>query len=205
VFYCLTRKGAAYIDRLSDYRFKNTPKTPNQIMMYHESMKFDICLAFLRLYPEYAIDFDYYTSYDGIRSDATITMTHKVIGKKYVFLLELERKKTIDRVFNEKLQKYEDAFKNGKDLKKLPNNMRILVVYSNLTFNPYLRPQQHIGNTLHEVSAVCQMTDILASEYKYGGSLPEYRYRFTPFPEFYRLNEAIWRKPGGQLTKLLNE
>src|ERR1700730_12669444 len=49
VFYCLTKKGADYIGRSDEYRYKKYPRSPHNAL--HESMKFDIALSFLRLYP----------------------------------------------------------------------------------------------------------------------------------------------------------
>ena len=48
VFYCLTKKGAKYIGRTDEYKYKKYQKSPNNVM--HESMKFDVALSFLKIF-----------------------------------------------------------------------------------------------------------------------------------------------------------
>src|SRR3984893_2746926 len=47
VFYCLTKKGSAYIGRADEYKYRKYPRSPANAM--HESMKFDVALAFFLL------------------------------------------------------------------------------------------------------------------------------------------------------------
>jgi len=73
-------------------------------------MKFDIALAFLRLYPKVLLSFKYDYSFYGLRPDIVI----KIDGKtSRYFLVEIERKKTIDRVFKEKTSLIFQSIKRG--------------------------------------------------------------------------------------------
>lgn len=200
IFYSITKKGAEYIGRLEDYRRKPDPKSFNLMNVLHESMKFDVCLSFLRLYPDYTFEIDYKTTFGGMRPDAVINMTGRD-GKKYSFLLEIERKKTIDRTFNEKVLKYHEFLSKGSkaELKKLPENFRILFVYSDLTFNVLLRPQEYTAETFIEIERLKEMTINLCGKCK---TLPNI-YRFLSFPQFLHLNQPIWLSPNGQKVSLL--
>jgi hypothetical protein len=70
VFYCLTKKGANYIGRTDEYTYKKYLKSPHNVM--HESMKFDVALSFLRLFPHCKFTFRYDSSFYGIRPDILI-------------------------------------------------------------------------------------------------------------------------------------
>ena len=109
----------------------------------------DVALGFLRNYPDYSIRIDYdiiFKNKDGvIKPDLSVRMEKD--GKHYVFLIEIERKKTVDRVTKEKLNKYEKLF-SVIDPKKyqLPDKFKILFVYANFEYNSFLRPQEYNEN-----------------------------------------------------------
>ncbi|MCX6152538.1 MAG: hypothetical protein NT007_00100, partial [Candidatus Kapabacteria bacterium] len=66
VFYFVTKKGSDYIDRRCEQRDKE-PKSYNNAI--HESMKYDIALAFVRSFREFDIEFNYKADINGIRPD----------------------------------------------------------------------------------------------------------------------------------------
>jgi hypothetical protein len=181
VFYQITKKGAQYIGRVEDFKRKPDPKSFNLVNVMHESMKFDFCLAFLRLYPEYTFEIEYNKTFGGIRPDAVIRMTDRT-GKEFTFYLEIERKKTISRTFNEKVMKYHKYF-GSKAV-----DFRVLFVYSDLTFNVFKRPQEYTAETFEEISRLNLMVHNLAKKCK---NLPNI-YRFLEFPRFNQLNQPIW-------------
>jgi len=189
VFYCLTPKGADSIGRKSEYKYKD-PKALNNAL--HESAKFDTALAFLRNYPDHIINIDYTKSYSGLRPDLVVTMSDMNDNKK-IFLVEIERKKTVDRVVNEKIGRYEHTIapliKNGA----LPKNTQILFLYSNFYWNAYLRPQEfsQYGKMLSFQYAQLRH---LVKKVSY---LPEY-YKFAIFPDFHRIHQNVWLNSHGK-------
>lgn len=203
VFYCLTKKGADYIGRSSEYKYRKYPRSPNNIM--HESMKFDIALSFLRLYPDLVFTFRYDSCFYGLRPDILIkidgTQPHKFT--RFV-LVEIERKKTIDRVFNEKIKRYEEMFQSIL-LKKSHNvnQFTVLFVYTDIWFDVLLRPQEYVGqNIVNHINSV----DVLLKNLiiHYCKNLPDQRYRFIGFHDFYQLNKPIWLTPHGNRVSIIS-
>jgi hypothetical protein len=158
-------------------------------------MKFDIALAFLRLYPDLIFTFRYDFCLYGIRPDILI----KAEGNKYTrfFLVEIERKKTIDRVFNEKIRKYEEMFQSI--LVKKSHNLSqftVLFVYTDIWFDVLLRPQQYIGQEIiNHINSVDILLKNLVAHYC--KNLVDSRYRFMSFHDFYQLNKSVWYTPSG--------
>ncbi len=189
VFYCLTPKGADYIGRKSEYKYKD-PKALNNAL--HESAKFDIALAFLRNYPDHIINIDYTKSYNGLRPDIVITMSDMNDNRK-VFLVEIERKKTISRVAEEKIKRYRKVInpliKNGT----LPKNTQVLFMFSNFYWNTYLRPQEYSKYDKMLRFQYAQVHNLV----KKVAFLPPY-YKFAVFADFYRLDQNIWLSPDGK-------
>jgi hypothetical protein len=59
-------------------------------------------------------------------------------------LVEIERKKTVDRVFNEKIKRYEAMFEQiQKNKSHNIHQFLILFVYTDIWYDPFLRPQQY--------------------------------------------------------------
>lgn len=202
VFYCLTKKGSKYISRPEEYKYKKYPKSPNNVM--HESMKFDIALGFLRLYPQVNFNFRYDKSIYGVRPDIFVRIEPKnsKVPIKY-FLVEIERKKTVDRVFNEKIMRYEDMFaKMKKNKSHNPNQFTVLFIYTNIWYDVFLRPQQYASqNVTNHIEQVNTLIKNLINHYC--KNLPEHRYAFMGFHNFYRLNEAVWYAKTGQRVQLV--
>lgn len=201
VFHCLTKKGADYIGRSDEYRYKKYQKSPNNVM--HESAKFDIALSFLRLYPQCKFTFRYDASFYGVRPDILIRIESNNPKQVARFLLvELERKKTIDRVWNEKIKRYEEMFKAiEKNKSHNVNQFTVLFVYSDIWFNVFLRPQQY--SDPYVIQKIERLSNLVKSlVHNYCKFLPDSRYRFTSFHNFYRLHEAVWLTPTGNRVQL---
>lgn len=196
VFYCLTKKGADFVGRPNDYKYRKNPRSPANVM--HESMKFDIALAFLRLYPSLVFTFRYDFCLYGIRPDILI----KVEGDKYTrfFLVEIERKKTIDRVFNEKIRRYEEMFQSIF-VKKSHNlsQFTVLFIYTDIWFDVLNRPQQYSGqDIINHINSVDILLKNLVTHYC--RNLIDSRYRFLSFHNFSLLNKPLWLTPNGNKT-----
>lgn len=204
VFYCLTRKGAQYIGRAGEYKYRKNPKSPYNVM--HESMKFDVALAFLRSYPFCKFSFRYDVSMFGVRPDIFVQMEPLAPNSPPRFLLvEIERKKTVDRVYHEKIERYEDMFMKLKDAEGMEEaQFRVVFVYAHIWFNVFLRPQEYQDEKVRfELQQMNAQLFHLASHYC--KDLPIHRYRFIPFHDIFRLNEQVWHKPRGKLSFLLEE
>lgn len=201
VFYCLSKRGANYIGRSEEYKYKKYQKSPNNVM--HESAKFDIALSFLRLFPHLKLTFRYDASFYGVRPDIFIRIESQSPKEVTRFLLvEIERKKTVDRVFHEKIKHYEEMFKAiDKNKSHNPQQFTVLFVYTDIWFNIFLRPQQyHEPYTIQKIEQVSNLVKNLV--YHYCKYLPDTRYRFTAFHNFYRLHEAVWLTPLGNRIQL---
>lgn len=201
VFYCLTKKGAAYIGRTDEYRYKKYQRSPNNVM--HESMKFDVALAYLRLYPNKKFTFRYDSSLYGIRPDILIRIesTHPKELTKFL-LVEIERKKTIDRVFNEKIKRYEAMYQAiEKNKSHNINQFIFLFVYTDIWWDVFLRPQEYNKPSIvNHIDCVNALLKNLTQHYC--KCLNEPRYRFIGFHNFYRLNEPIWLTSKGNRVSL---
>lgn len=203
VFFCLTKRGADYIGRSEEYRYKKYQKSPHNSM--HESMKFDVALAFLRRFPSLRISFRYDSSFYGVRPDILIRLEgNNPREPTKFFMVEIERKKTIDRVFNEKIKRYEAMFK--AIAKKKSHNLKqfsVLFIYTDIWFDVFLRPQQYKeASVSNHIECVNNLLKNLIQHYcKY---LPEYRYRFLGFHDFFRLHEPIWLTPNGNRVSVLS-
>ncbi len=203
VFYCLTKKEAAYIGRADEYRYKKYGKSPYNVM--HESMKYDVALAFLRLFPHKKFTFRYDSSLYGVRPDILIRIESTNSKELTRFLMiEVERKKTIDRVFNEKIKRYEELFQAIEKKKSHNiNQFTVLFIYTDIWWDVFLRPQEYGDpKIISHIDCVNGLLKNLIQHYcKY---LPEQRYRFIGFHNFYRLNEPLWLTPQGNRVQALS-
>lgn len=196
-FYTITKKGSQYIGREDEYkRGISRVKSPHNV--FHESMVRDIALAFINLYPDYSVFIQFDEIFNGLKPDLTVRLVKD--GKTYAFLVEIERKKTLDRVRKEKLDHYEKVF-NKADLKKLglPDKFKILVVYATLDYNCFLRPQEYSENK----DKIKRQREMINNIVRLSQDLPDYRYRFLSFTDFYRLNEPIWLTPKNNKVNLI--
>jgi len=201
VFYCLTKKGSDYIGRSDEYRYKKYPRSPHNVL--HESMKFDVSLSFLRLYPNIKFTFRYDSSFYGVRPDILIRIESSNPKEVTKFLLcEIERKKTVDRVFNEKIMRYEEMFKAIERKKSHNiNQFKTLFIYTDIWFDAFLRPQQYSEpQVARKIEDVNYLVKNLV--HRYCRNLPTRRYLFMPFHDFYRLNEPVWYATDGNRVPL---
>lgn len=194
VFFCLTKKGAHYIGRSDEYKYKKYQKSPNNVM--HESMKFDTALSIIRNFPDKKFTIRYDSSFYGVKPDILIRIESSNRKELTRFwLVEIERKKTIDRVFNEKIKRYEQMFESIQCNKSHNiNQFTVLFVYTDIWFDPFVRPQQYTERiTADRINQVNTLVKNLVQHYC--KHLPEQRYRFTAFHNFHRLHEAVWLTP----------
>lgn len=201
VFYCLTKKGADYIGRSDEYRYKKYPRSPFNVL--HESMKFDFALAFLRLFPGRKFTFRYDSSFYGVRPDILIRIESTNPKELTRFLLvEIERKKTIDRVFHEKIKRYEAMYK-AIETKKSHNLEQFITLfaYSDIWYDGFLRPQQYSEpEAVEYIGRTNQLVKNLITQYC--RNLKFDRYLFMPFHDFYRLHEPVWYMKDGNRVSL---
>lgn len=203
VFYCLTKKGSKYIGRADEYKYKKYQKSPNNVM--HESMKFDVAISILRNFPQAKVTYRYDSSFYGVQPDILIRIesTNRKSLTKFI-LFEIERKKTVDRVFNEKIKRYETMFEQiQKNKSHNINQFLVLFVYTDIWYDPFLRPQQYSEPlTKERIEKVNVLVKNLVHNYcKY---LPDNRYRFTAFHNFHRLHENVWYTPLGRSITITN-
>ena len=196
-FYFVTRTGAKSLDRIEDYKQKVTKSLNNA---EHESMKFDIVLAFLRNFPDYEFIFDYKADLGGLRPDILVIAKNIHNDKLFTFLVEIERKKEFTRLYRDKILRYNKFIKDGLFAKhNLSPKSKVLFVCSNLRYDPYLRPQQY--------SEVKTNMDLLYKQFNYFLSFikaeSDKYYRFIPFPEFTKIAEQIWRMPSGIKVRII--
>jgi len=191
VFYCLTKKGTDYIGRTEEYKYRKYTRSPANIM--HESMKFDVALAFLRLYPHCKFTFRYDSSFYGVRPDIFVKIEHPSLkGQGKYFLVEIERKKTVDRVFHEKIKRYEEMF--TEIARKKSHNLShysALFIYTDIWCDVFLRPQEYKDpKIVPHLSFINELVRNLVNHYC--KNLNENLYRFTAFHNFHCLNEPVW-------------
>lgn len=201
VFYCLTKRGAHYIGRANEYKYRKYTRSPANTM--HESMKFDIAIALLRLFPHYKFTFRYNLNLYGVCPDIFVKVEHLDFkGQSKFFLVEIERKKTVDRVFHEKIKKYEEMF--VEIARKKSHNLSqftALFVYTDIWFDVFLRHQEYNDpKVLEHISFVNNLVKNLVNHYC--KNLSDSRYRFMAFHNFYCLNDLVWHTPQGNRVKI---
>jgi hypothetical protein len=189
-FYCLTRKGADFID-VHDYRNISTKSIHNAV---HESAKIDCCLSFIFNYPGYDVKIRYPTTKDHpVKPDAIIKITG---NKQYDFLLEVERSREAIQIVNDKIKKYENA-----DFKTygVSDKTKILFVVSHKRFDPYWRPikyPQKKAEIAKEQDKVAALVNIVKNKYIK-------RYRITGLSNYLQIHEAVWFDTHGNLCRLI--
>lgn len=167
-------------------------------------MKFDVALSFLRYFPDKKFTFRYDSSFYGVQPDILVRIESPNRKQLTRFLLvEIERKKTVDRVFNEKIKRYEEMFRSIKQNKSHNiEQFTVLFVYTNIWFDPFVRPQQY---SEPQISSHINHVNMLVSNliHNYCKYLPDNRYRFTAFHNFHRLHEPVWYTPAGRLVTVI--
>ena len=137
------------------------------------------------------------------RPDILVRMQTSDLKKKYTFIVEIERKKYPARTYKEKILRIEKIFAK-LNFKKygLSEQTKVLIVWNNLSFNPYWRPLEYKEPLIAENKRVLQKQfDNLLSHCQ---KLPAHRYRFMPFSEFDKLHMPVWHMPDKKKAPLIN-
>ena len=183
-FYTITKKGARAIDRQDDYTYMEYKAISN---IKHESMKIDIAMAFLRNYDELT-DFHYNWIIDHKKPDILVQTG------KYIFVVEIERKRTPGRIIQETCKKWENVnFKNFG----LPHQTKVLIVYASMSFPVFYRPIDYAP--FHD-SAEKNLMELV----KRAGGLPD-SFRSMHFKDFENLVGPVWYTPEGKRVLLINK
>lgn len=184
----LTRKNTFYTPR--GYRHHKIARRE----LEHTSGIRDITLGFAYGYEDYKITVIYEPNMSlqdkkSYKPDAYISL-HSLKNKKYEFLLEFERTRSMRAILDEKVTKCEnlDFEKNG-----LNPNTKILFVYSHEVFDVYNRPIEYQKS----------LTDALEETAKNLSLELDDKYRTMAYHKFPKLNEEVWYR-GGEQVKLIN-
>jgi len=190
-FYCLTKKGADFID-VHDYTNIVDKSIHNA---QHESAKVDCCLSFVYNYKEYDVEVIYpSTSNYKIKPDAVITLKGE---KQYDFFLEVERSREASQIVNGKIKRYEEF-----DFQKygFSDKTKVLFVVSHKRLDPYWRPIQY-RYLLHEIKReqkkVRSLVRLIKDKYIK-------RYRITGLTNYPDIHQSVWFDTHGRVTKLIN-
>lgn len=201
--YQVTIKGAKLIGREKEYRNKDQ-QSYNAIN--HESMKYDVALAFVRLFPDYNIKIEYEktfkSSVKNLRADIFIKATKLDGSKEYDFIIETEHKDDLRQTFNDKVKAYDKAIKNGL-LKQngLSDRTKVLFVCSHSHLSTFIRPQEYKQKEyLNNFSLSYKQFENLMGLVQ---DLDDKHFRFIPFLEFTKINQPIWRMPSGIKVKII--
>jgi len=202
VFYGLTKKGARFIGREEEWKFKKDAKASKLEDIEHESVKFDYCLSFTRLFPEYNVTILFNKTIGekpGLIPDITVYLNLKTNPKiRHIFFVEIERKKTVSRTFSNKILRYVEVFNRPEII--LPQPFTVLIVFlKSKNYCGFLRPQQMTEENIKSIESVRELTKDLATKEKYGATMPDY-FRYTAQADYWRLNEKVCYKKDGTLV-----
>lgn len=196
-FYFITRTGAKAIDRLEDFKQKITKSLNNA---EHESMKIDIALAFINNFPDFDFDFNYKADLGKLKPDILVKARNIHDYREFTFLVEVERKKDLSRIYRDKITRYNKFIKEGLfERNKLSPKTKVLFVCTNLRYDVYLRPQQYSAN-LPSLNFLYKQFDSFLDDIK---DLSLKHFRFIPLPEFTKIADPIWRMPNGVKVHLM--
>jgi hypothetical protein len=180
IFYTPTLKGAKFVGRESEYKYKEIRATST---VRHDSMKYDIALSLVRLYPDWNFEIEYEKEVAGKKCDIFITASQE--DKKLYYWVEIERKTECYKVVKRKV----DIFNKVKS--KLPFGTKCLFVLSYLYHDPLLRPQEYKLNPIIENRIETNNKQFN----RFVKSSPK-DFLYLNFINFYRLNEAVWFENG---------
>ena len=105
-------------------------------------------------------------------------------------MVEIERKKTIDKVYKEKILKYEEALKTDLKQYGLRPETKVLFIYADVKFDAFLRPVEYSGFPYMK-SEIALMEKRIKKIAEMCDKIPD-RYRFIPFSSFEHVAEPIW-------------
>lgn len=166
----------------------------------HESAIRDVLIGLLKAYPDYSLKVQYEPIYkleeDTYKPDAYIEMTN-IKGKFFSFILEMERTRGVSEIVNDKIKKKMLALDFKRN--KLPSRTQFIVAHTHEKFNVYTRPIEY-----PEIKEQLKSLDLLTKELA-TRDLPYHKFRFLPFHDYHRLEEAVLYDPLGNKVKLINE
>ena len=202
--YQATKKGCKLLGRENEYHNKDHQ---SYNALNHELMKYDVALAFKRLYPDYNIHIEYEKTFrtdekKGLRADIFIRATKLNGSKSYDFIIETEHKDDLTQTFNDKMKPYDKAIKNGL-LKNnnLSDKTKVLFVCAHSHTPTWIRPQEYNDKeNLNPVMLSYKQFEGLMAKVKV---FDDKYFRLIPFLDFYKLNEPIWRIPSGTMIKII--
>jgi len=116
----------------------------------------------------------------------------------------LNAKKTIDRFFNEKIKRYEAMFRVIEKKKSHNlNQFKVLFIYTDIWFDVFLRLQQYKKPSISNyIECVDNLLKYLVQHYC--RCLPDHRFRFLGFHDFFRLHESLWLTPNCNRVSILS-
>jgi len=180
IFYAPTLKGAKYVGRESEYKYKEIRATSTA---RHDSMKYDIALSLVRLYPDWNFEFEYEKSFGGKKCD--IFIKARKDDKTLYYWVEVERKTECYKEVKAKV----NIFNKLKG--KLPFGTKCLFVLSYLYHDPLLRPQEYNLNQI-----IKERIETNNKQFnRFVKSAPK-DFLFLNFINFYRLNESVFYENG---------
>jgi len=204
----VTKKGANLIGRRDEYKQKDARSYNN---LPHWMMMLSIRLAFERLFPDWIITSEYEKRFrSGVmengkerffKADIFVKAVRQDLQEERYFIIETEHK-DIRRTYEEKIEKYDKYLSAGfLKLNKLSENTKILIVSCTNEYPTFTIPQEYDNvevkkrlNALYK-----QFNALLDRISKHNNRY----YRLMAFPDFYRMNEAVWYMPNRNTTKIL--
>ena len=204
ILYQATKKGCKLLGRESEYRNKDH-QSYNAIG--HELMKYDMTLAFKRLFPDYNIHIEYEKTFKtgekkDIRADIFLRASKLDGTKEFDFIIETEHKDDLRQTFNDKVKPYDKSIKNGLFKKNgLSDKTKVLFICAHSHTPTFLRPQEYNDKeNLNPIMLSYKQFENLMSLVQ---DLDDKNFRFIPFVEFTKINEPIWRMPSGTKVKII--
>jgi len=165
----------------------------------HQFALLDVLAAFVYLYEDYDIVIDYLPLFKHkgrpYRPDAIVRLKG---DKEYVFIIELERSRSAQAIYKEKLLK--NKAMSFKEM-GLPSQTKYLYIYAHERFNVYWRPMQYSEPKAYATIAMQE------SGFKHllevAQDLPDHSFRFLPLHRFTELDQPIWQTTKGNRVKLI--
>lgn len=180
IFYAPTLKGAKLVGRETEYKYKEIRASST---ILHDSMKYDIALSLVRLYPDWNFEFEYEKSIGGKKCDIFISARKDL--KLLCYWVEVERKTECYKEVKAKINIFNKLKGN------LPFGTKCLFVLSYLYHDPLLRPQEYklTPEIVHRIEVNNNQFN------RFVKSAPK-DFLYLNFINFYRLNEAVFWENG---------
>ena len=166
----------------------------------HNFALIDVLTAFLFLYQDFDIEIKtnprIITGGKEYRPDAIVKMNKG--GLEYDFIIELERTRSAEAIYKEKL------LPNSKlDLKKsgLHRRTKFLYIYCTEWMNVFWRPSEYNNpEPQKQIARIDEKFPLVVAHAKY---LPDSKFRFIPYHQFINIDKPIWHTPLGNKVSLI--